>query len=130
MGLRWRRSDSAKCEIKAIGAVWWRHEDGAQGGSAGRWLQQRSAMIPRWVFDEMGFQRCFWWQQRNMMTVNLVEIFQFGGCWLGDLVLGIWVGFDLWVSGYCVAEDRFTVKHEGEWWVLRWVLFVWGYWKG
>jgi hypothetical protein len=64
------------------------------------------------------------------MTVNLVEIFRFGGCWLGDPVLGIWVGFDLWVSGYCFAEDRFTVEHEGEWWVLRWVLFVWGYWKG
>ena len=28
----------------------------------------------------------------------------------------------------CVAENGFTAKDEGGWWVLQWVLFVWGYW--
>jgi hypothetical protein len=64
----------------------------------------------------VGFVSVFWW----VLMWGLV----------GGFGLGIWVGFDLWVSGYCVAEDRFTAEHEGEWWVLRWVLFVWGYWKG
>ena len=115
MGSRWRRSGGARCEIKTIGAIWWRCEDGAQGGGVG-------VMRLRPVVRQ-GREWC-WWITRLRPAAWTVSS-TFGG---GDIVVffygGLLMGYGLRWFFLFIAED------EGEWWVLRWVLFVWGYWKG